>query len=82
MCRFQLGRTKAKQPKKEEGNDNDEDDEDDDEGEEALVESEDPVSPTTASTLTSPKTSDELSSDYQTVMRLLEEGEKITHMYR
>ncbi len=38
-----------------------------------------PTSPTTTAT---PAPVEEASSDYQTVMRLLEEGEKITHMYR
>ena len=40
-----------------------------------------PTSPTNFPTTPTPN-EEESSSDYQTVMRLLEEGEKITHMYR
>ena len=43
--------------------------------EEALQDTESPQSPTMVET-------EESSSDYQTVMRLLEPGEKISHMYR
>ncbi len=42
--------------------------------------SEGPTSPTAPSATAAPV--EEASSDYQTVMQLLEEGEKITHMYR